>query len=91
LGRGEEWQTLNKSNKFNVTSGSTQLEVYVPKSALAQAKNDFELKMHSRCLDFFSFKFWVGEGFFPLFATCSFQVSNEFSLGSQYVPNSTLI
>jgi hypothetical protein len=42
LGRGKEWQTLNKSNKFNATSSSTQLEDYVPKSSLAQAKNNDE-------------------------------------------------
>jgi len=42
LGQGKEWQTLNKSNKFNATSGSTQLEDYVPKSSLAQAKNNDE-------------------------------------------------
>jgi hypothetical protein len=44
LGRGKEWQTLNKSNKFNATSGSTQLEDYVPKSSLAQAKNDEQFR-----------------------------------------------
>jgi hypothetical protein len=42
LGGGKEWQTLNKTNKFNATSSSTQLEHYVPKSSLAQAKNNDE-------------------------------------------------
>jgi hypothetical protein len=50
------------------------------------------LSMHSKCLDLFSFKFWVAElggrifFIFPLFPTCSFQVLNEFPSGSQYVP-----
>ncbi len=60
------------------------------------------LSMHSKCLDFFSFKFWVGaaggvgEGFFSFFfysqhvpfkfPTYSHQVPNLFPKG---VPNST--
>jgi hypothetical protein len=47
------------------------------------------LSMHSKCLDFFSLKFWVGVGkvgriflIFPLFLTCS----HKFPMGSQYVP-----
>jgi hypothetical protein len=74
---------------------------------LAQAKNGDQqffgnrnfmqpmgrLSMHSKCLDFISFKFWVvvvvvGGFFFlfPLFPTCSFQVPNVFPKG---VPNIT--
>ncbi len=45
------------------------------------------LSMHSKCLDFFSFKFWVGvaEDFFSFFL-CSQYVPNGFQSGSQYVP-----
>jgi hypothetical protein len=49
------------------------------------------LSLHSKCRDFFSFKFWVVVGedflsFFPLFPICSLQVPNLFPKG---VPNST--
>ncbi len=51
------------------------------------------LSMHSKCLDFFSFKFWIGRGggggiffIFPLLPTCSLQVPNMFL---KAVPNST--
>jgi hypothetical protein len=54
-----------------------------------------KLSMHSKCLDLFSFKFWVGGGedffHFPLLAICSLQVPNGFPSGSQCVPNSTLL
>jgi hypothetical protein len=46
------------------------------------------LSMHSKCLDFFSFKFWVGVGgrgqkdFFSFFL-CSLQVPYGFPVGSQ--------
>jgi hypothetical protein len=46
------------------------------------------LSIHSKCLDFFSFKFWGGEGgerifsHFLLFPTCSLQVPNGNPLGS---------
>ncbi len=47
------------------------------------------LSMHSKCLDFFSFKFWVGvvggvgEGFFSFFLC-----SNMFLLSSWHAPKS---
>jgi hypothetical protein len=41
------------------------------------------LSMHSKCLDFFPFKFWVGVG--EDFFHFSF-VPNGFQSGSQYVP-----
>jgi hypothetical protein len=41
------------------------------------------LSMHSKCLDFFSFKFWVGGG--RIFFHFSF-VPFKFSMGSQWVP-----
>jgi hypothetical protein len=48
------------------------------------------LSMHSKCLDFFLFKFWIGgEDFFfifPLFPMGSHQVPNVFPKG---VPKST--
>jgi len=49
------------------------------------------LSMHSKCLDFFAFKFgqgWGGRYFFifPSFPICSLQVPNGFPSGSQYVP-----
>ncbi len=57
--------------------------------------------MHSRCFDFFSFKFWVegmGGGFFfilSLFPTCSlyvtFKFQVKFPLGSQSPPLPTYI
>jgi hypothetical protein len=45
------------------------------------------LNMPSKCLDFFSFKFWrgVGGGNFSVFL-CSLQVPNGFPSGSQYIP-----
>jgi hypothetical protein len=43
------------------------------------------LSMHSKCLGFFSFKFWVGEEDFFSFFLCSLQVPNEFSICSQRV------
>ncbi len=48
--------------------------------------------MHSRCLDFFSFKFWVGVrgGFFfifPLFPICSLYVPFKSPMASHQVPN----
>jgi hypothetical protein len=42
--------------------------------------------LEAKWLDFFSFKFLKGKGFFfifPLFPTCSLQVPNEFQSGSQ--------
>ncbi len=51
------------------------------------------LSMHSKCLDFSPFKFWVGGAglffIFPLFPTWSLQVPNGFPicfLGSQCIP-----
>jgi len=50
------------------------------------------LSMHSKCLDFFSFKFWVGavggvgEGFFS-FLLCSQHVPLKFLTCSHQVPN----
>jgi hypothetical protein len=48
------------------------------------------LSMHSKCLDFFAFKFGgggggVGKGFFSFFLR-SQHVPNGFPSGSQYVP-----
>jgi hypothetical protein len=47
------------------------------------------LSMHSKCLDFFSFKFWVSGGrwggFFSFFLS-SQHVLVKFPSGSQYVP-----
>jgi hypothetical protein len=53
--------------------------------------------MHSKCLDFFNFKFCVGGGriffIFPLFLTCSLQAPNMFPMFSMCSsicpPNST--
>ncbi len=47
------------------------------------------LSMYLKCLDFFSFKFWIGVVVFLIFLVfpiCSFQVPNMFPKG---VPNST--
>ncbi len=49
------------------------------------------LSMHSKCLDFFSFKFWVGagaggKGFFSFFL-CSQNVLIKFPMSSHQVPN----
>jgi hypothetical protein len=43
------------------------------------------LSMHSKCLVFFSFKFWVGGG--GVFLFHFYFVPNMFPSGSQYVPN----
>ncbi len=43
------------------------------------------LSMHSKCLDFFSFKFWCGGGFFTFFL-CSHHVPFAFPSGSHSVP-----
>ncbi len=45
------------------------------------------LSMHSKCLDFFPFKFWVGN-FFPLFPSSSCQVPNVLPKG---VPDSSSV
>jgi hypothetical protein len=46
------------------------------------------LSMHSKCLVFFPFKFWVVGGrffsFFLLFPTCSLQVSNVFPIATRF-------
>jgi len=42
------------------------------------------LRMHSKCLDFFSLKFFVGGGFFNFFL-CSHRVPFMFPMGSQMV------
>ncbi len=46
------------------------------------------LSIHSKCLKFFSFKFWVGlgEDFFSFFL-CSQYVPFKFPMGSHQVPN----
>ncbi len=45
--------------------------------------------MHSKCLDFFSFKFWVGvrEDFFFSFFLCSQHVPFKFPMGSHQILN----
>jgi len=45
------------------------------------------LSMHSKCLDFFSFKFWVGEKVFFFIFLCSQHVSFKFPMGSHQVLN----
>jgi len=43
--------------------------------------------MHSKCLDFFPFKFWIGgEDFFFSFFLCSQHVPFKFPMGSHFVP-----
>jgi hypothetical protein len=44
------------------------------------------LSMHSKCLDFFSLKFWVGQGLGGDFFSF-FPVLNMFPSSSQWVPN----
>jgi len=44
------------------------------------------LSMHSKCLDFFPFKFWVGVGERGEDLSHFFFVPNMFSSSSQYVP-----
>jgi hypothetical protein len=60
-------------------------------SAALQGVPLARLSMHSKCLDFFSFEFWVGGGedflIFHLFPTCSLQVPNGFPSGSQHFPS----
>jgi hypothetical protein len=49
------------------------------------APNGKALSMHPKCLDFFSFKFWVGEIFF-LLSYVPNMLFFKFPMGSQYVP-----
>jgi len=46
------------------------------------------LSMHSKCFDFFPFKFWIGGGriFFSFFL-CSQHAPFKFPMGSHQVPN----